>query len=380
MTYSLVGLDPILRLRSRLGVRPPNTGVEKYHPALKIAGLIENTGPSLDYALTLPANAYVAGPPTIVMVGCGGTGSHLLPNILMYAASKAKSNPATPIPHIIIIDGDIIEEKNLIRQRFSPGELGMSKAEALASRYSAVFGTKITAVNGYLTSSTQLNDLVFSYGNSRGPVIVIGAVDNHRARCVIYSYYLNSQNPVYWIDAGNEAWHGQVILGIRGGLSLASSPPWNEAAIGDLIGSVDLPCFFDVYPNDFLAIGKTPRSPQNECAALAIEDPQTIHANMLSAQCASALVTQVLSGSVKTMSLNFDAKTGATKARILTRENIAEGLAEQKSSRNKIRDFMKGLSLLGNPDGDSNLMLEIEFPGLVRLMSLTETKLLVRAQ
>ena len=65
-------------------------------------------------------------PVKIVMLGAGGTGGHIAPHLyrLLYALER-------PV-RFIICDGDIVEEKNLVRQNFTPADLGENKAKVLS--------------------------------------------------------------------------------------------------------------------------------------------------------------------------------------------------------------------------------------------------------
>jgi molybdopterin/thiamine biosynthesis adenylyltransferase len=297
------------------------------------------------------------------MVGCGGTGSHLLPNILQYIGSKQMAG-GTLKPEIILIDGDIVEEKNLIRQRFTYSDLGENKAEALARRYSGVFGMKLMASAEFLETSENLRKLIKDHGTAEGNLILIGAVDNHRARALMWDVFLSETRPTYWVDAGNEAWHGQVVLGTRNVPEADCDSHWADAKLGDHIKGADLPCFFDTFSDDFAEIVNAPAVPQNDCARIVAEDPQTIHANMLSAQCASNIVTQVLEGVVRTMALSFDALTGNVKARILTRQNIASGYVEIKTGRDKIFKWAKSDAV--------EMDLESILPGVFKNSQLEE--------
>jgi hypothetical protein len=62
---------------------------------------------------------------TIYIIGCGGVGSWLAPSLALLTSPK----------QIVLIDADMLEEKNLDRQLFKPEDIGRSKAEALAERY-----------------------------------------------------------------------------------------------------------------------------------------------------------------------------------------------------------------------------------------------------
>ena len=93
-------------------------------------------------------------PVKIVMLGAGGTGGHIAPHLyrLLYALER----PA----RFIICDGDVVEEKNLVRQNFTPADLGENKAKVLAERYSSVFGLETEYVPEFIESEVPAN----SYG------------------------------------------------------------------------------------------------------------------------------------------------------------------------------------------------------------------------
>lgn len=61
----------------------------------------------------------------IFIVGTGGVGSWLTPSICLLATPR----------QVTLIDGDLLEEKNMNRQLFTELDIGSNKAEALAQRY-----------------------------------------------------------------------------------------------------------------------------------------------------------------------------------------------------------------------------------------------------
>jgi molybdopterin/thiamine biosynthesis adenylyltransferase len=63
------------------------------------------------------------------LIGCGGVGSALVPSFCLL------KRPA----EVTLIDGDVIERKNLNRQMFDVGQIGLNKAQALAGRYGCHF-------------------------------------------------------------------------------------------------------------------------------------------------------------------------------------------------------------------------------------------------
>ena len=64
----------------------------------------------------------------IFVVGCGGTGSNYIKELARYLATN---NDYDVNANIILIDGDVVEEKNLERQSFVKEDLFMNKAEAM---------------------------------------------------------------------------------------------------------------------------------------------------------------------------------------------------------------------------------------------------------
>lgn len=89
-------------------------------------------------------------PAKVVMLGAGGTGAHIAPHLyrLLYALKR-------PV-RFIICDGDVVEEKNLVRQNFIPADLGENKAKVLAERYSTVFGMETEYVPSFVETEERL--------------------------------------------------------------------------------------------------------------------------------------------------------------------------------------------------------------------------------
>ena len=144
---------------------------------------------------------------TIVIVGCGGTGSRLVPDVCrLLLGHKAR---------LFLVDHDRVEPHNLGRQSFAPDEVGQFKAVALAARMLREFrrfGLPIGhAIRPY---DPVLHGAVF--GRSSALNLVIGAVDNAEARRAIAGSLANSSptgREVWWLDAGNARNSGQLILG-----------------------------------------------------------------------------------------------------------------------------------------------------------------------
>lgn len=144
---------------------------------------------------------------TVNVIGCGGTGSQVLTSLgrMSYALKKL----GHPGLHVTAYDGDIVTAANCGRQLFSEQEIGSNKAEALISKLNFFFGTKWESVSDF-----------YKEGNDHAN-ITISCVDTVKARLLIRKGFEGSSNnycddeyrPYYWLDMGNLADWGQVVLG-----------------------------------------------------------------------------------------------------------------------------------------------------------------------
>lgn len=137
----------------------------------------------------------------IVVVGLGGTGSQLARSVarMIYDLRQRSIKP----PSVTFIDPDIIENKNVGRQMFTPADVGQYKAEVLARRFSHALGLQINWLNEAFDAEWVGDDRQ----RHRQEVIIMGAVDNHMARAEI------SKADAVWIDCGNHYSSGQVVIG-----------------------------------------------------------------------------------------------------------------------------------------------------------------------
>ena len=146
-------------------------------------------------------------PVKIVMLGAGGTGGHIAPHLyrLLYALGQRECR-------FLIVGGDLVEKKNLVRQNFIEADLGESKAKVLAERYSSVFGLETEYIPSYVESEEELKKLVtprvwktsqyYSAGKWRNKtltelVILIGAVDNNRSWSLCHRVFYQMKDLVY---------------------------------------------------------------------------------------------------------------------------------------------------------------------------------------
>ncbi|HWQ15567.1 MAG TPA: ThiF family adenylyltransferase [Roseiflexaceae bacterium] len=209
---------------------------------------------------TLPSTYAI----TVCVVGCGGTGGYAMPHIAQIAYHCRELG--LPPVRIILVDGDEVERRNVLRQNFLPGDVGRNKARVLAHRFSAGFGLTIEAIPEMATP-----ELLVHLGQrqiTREEIgILVGCVDNATARRAMATALANRDaHWTLWLDAGNDVETGQVVVGtttdakkLRGAL-----------ALGGLCTS--LPAVSLIYP-DILTdpAKKRPAATGDDCAA-AVED------------------------------------------------------------------------------------------------------------
>jgi hypothetical protein len=159
-------------------------------------------------------------PNKIVIFGCGGTGSRVVPLVAQFVKSCAW----VINPELILVDFDAVEEKNLLRQNFISSDVGKNKAVVLASRYSKAFGISILPIIQRLFVSNVKTNLQIEayqdydriiYNNERKNIIYIMCVDSPEARREILHLIITTGGAAInniLIDAGNENDFGQIVV------------------------------------------------------------------------------------------------------------------------------------------------------------------------
>lgn len=151
----------------------------------------------------------------IVVVGCGGTGSWLIPKLAKTINDMKRKNLLSQDFSLILVDGDTAEPKNLIRQNFIEPDIGSNKAEVMALRYGPVIkDIEVQYLDKYLTMKRGYDPAHFVniavLGNMIAhcnKVVVFNLVDNQNARRAVHSLPING----WVVDIGNELAHGQLF-------------------------------------------------------------------------------------------------------------------------------------------------------------------------
>lgn len=227
----------------------------------------------------------------IVLIGTGGTGGHVVPQLvrLIYSLQNKKNISLT------IADGDTVEPKNLLRQHFIEKDLGKNKAQVLAERYSRAFGINVGFSDEYIRKPEDINTLFRYTGWGKKILVVCG--DNHTLRQVAHEWFMNNQYhvgsygyyEVIYIDSGNEEFDGQVVMGYK--------------KYGELI----TPPIGLVYPDILEPEVVRPVS----CADVVEENPQNMMANVFAAAAVMSFLNNILAiGECEVQQITFNCKRG----------------------------------------------------------------------
>jgi PRTRC genetic system ThiF family protein len=159
----------------------------------------------------------------VIVVGAGGTGSALLPNLArLHHAMLALGHPGGI--ECRVYDDDVVSETNVGRQGFYPNDVGQFKAPLLVSRLNALIGTRWTAKTSRVTAKDVLR-----------ADMVVSCVDTRAARKSIVTAFERGSGG-YYLDCGNDTDRGQVILG-EVGKSTASRLPHAGDLLPELLDS-----------------------------------------------------------------------------------------------------------------------------------------------
>src|SRR5882672_12259025 len=138
----------------------------------------------------------------VLLVGCGGTGSAMAVGLVyLHQALLAYGHPKGL--QVTLVDGDRISRANCVRQPFSESEIGLYKADVLASRINMFWG---------LDWESDIRFLDERWRGGESPHLLISCVDSRKARKAITQTEAYTRSS-YWLDLGNNADTGQFVLG-----------------------------------------------------------------------------------------------------------------------------------------------------------------------
>ena len=216
--------------------------------------------------------------PKIFIVGAGGTGGFVIDHLSRLVANTDIQTH--------LIDGDVVEHKNLTRQSFSVDELGVYKADAKKDWVDRTFGqseniqTKIAYINDadeflmYVLDNVELDETP----------IIVSAVDNVATRRIINQTIADYPTLAIGIDSGNHDTGGQVVL-------FANRP----VTVSDLLSHWEgsLPNMLELYP-EMNEVDDVVPGEGTVCEEHAESDPQSMMANVLNAVTITTIIQNII--------------------------------------------------------------------------------------
>lgn len=252
-------------------------------------------------------------PVKIVVIGAGGTGGYVIPHL--YRIGYAMNRNV----RIIVCDGDIVEEKNLIRQNFVAQDIGRNKAQVQAERYSAAFGIECEYRPDFIENEDELMKLTTPdfYYRPYGPsppetqrVILLGCVDNNKSRQLCHKVFYKQKDLVY-IDSGNGEHTGQVVCGVRQKNRTTYKPVCS------------------LYPDMLKEEDKFPS--ELSCAERTVSAPQSVTANLTAATAmVSFLYDLLVCGDLKTKYVTFSSRQINMRAELVQKRKRKPKTAQVK--------------------------------------------------
>ena len=227
------------------------------------------------------------------VIGFGGIGSQLLPRL----AQLSKCMVALGHPHglnVHVWDADTVSEHNCLRQNFLQCDVGRNKASIMVNRLN--IGHGLAGQDGprlFARDALEHKSVDF----------IIGCVDSKAARREIEAFALESYHTGYWIDAGNDAVSGQVIVG-QYGKAVADNP-------------MRLPLVSELYPE--IVTGPDDNSPS--CSARESILKQGLATNAMAATWIYGWLAEALRhGQINYSGIFFNLATGRSSSIPVSKE------------------------------------------------------------
>lgn len=235
----------------------------------------------------------------IAIVGTGGTGGYLAQGLAKMIAGYRLQ------VEVLLVDPDVVEEKNCARQNFHPCEVGQPKAEALAFRLNQQYGLSFAALQGLGEQCEQLKAV------HRNPLrLIITCVDSVDPR----KHYKGSG---CWLDLGNGVETGQALYGTTE----------DRKTIGLQVQDWSRTPYVTHLPSPYLLAGmsrlKSPKIKIPSCADTPFAE-QGVFANEWAAAAGLTILHQLLvKGELTTPAIYFDSAKGRMAPEFITRDYLS---------------------------------------------------------
>jgi PRTRC genetic system ThiF family protein len=267
----------------------------------------------------------------IILIGAGGNGGYLVPNIMRIISTMGVLRSRIEFK---VVDFDTVEDKNISRQLFVTQDIGENKASVLVKRYARAFGVPPECA-GYIPNKLTSPDQMYKVMSKLYTNVIIDCVDNTTARNVMYTAFINGcrkriSGADYLISSGTGQWSGQVGVG-----------GYNYNKDGSLAQYI--PTVYATYP-DMINPEKDKEEQELSCEERAFRNVQSINANIM----ASSLILNYLMPLFT--ALEACARPSATELKPWTSGIVNFNVANNSFSQTLITsDYIKKLNPAPHP-------------------------------
>lgn len=236
----------------------------------------------------------------LIIIGTGGTGSYLSQGLAKMIAGYRLNL------EVLLVDPDVVEEKNCARQNFFPWEVGQPKAEALAFRLNQQYGLSFSAIQAKGEEVKKLHPSLFTPHSS----LLVTCVDTIEARKPL-------KGAGYWLDMGNGVETGQALYGCTEDVK----------KLKDEVKKWDKTPHVAALPSPYLAFNMDKLKPSKKKAPSCADTPfaeQGVMANEYAAAAGLTILHQLLvKGQLITPAVYFDTSKGRMTPEFITKEYLS---------------------------------------------------------
>ena len=232
----------------------------------------------------------------VLQIGAGGTGGYVTDELVRILG-------ATEQEHVlVVIDGDIVEERNLERQAFFKRDINKNKAESLIKRLPALDNVHVFGLTDFIKTWKDILEVITKmmglYDDQEEVMIICGADNNavrHRIDMATQALHqLEIFKYVTIIDSGNTEYTGECLVTV-----LDQDKPYEENQLDYRLARLTGALEDRITYGDF----------EMSCEEASESEPQNIGTNMLAGY---AVLTSVIKWLTlkEAESLSFNARSG----------------------------------------------------------------------
>lgn len=252
----------------------------------------------------------------LILVGVGGTGSHLAACLARLAVHARRKGIGVGLT---FVDPDVVDERVIGRQNFCFAELGYNKAATMAFRLNVAFALEIGAIPAGFRP-----EMATRRSCPPGSTLLVGAVDNERARQEMAQAVIRAGSRLWWLDVGNARWNGQCLIG--------NLPEGQDVKLDRLGLCTGLPA---PHVQEPALLEPEPVETPFSCAELVLREEQSLFVNQAAAAVAAQYAYQfVLQRELTSFDTRFNLMPFVATTKKITRANLSRYLGEESPERN----------------------------------------------